>query len=152
MAFIEKMGDTLFNMGKDVSQKAKDMSGIAKLKLNIRAKEDFVKAQYMEIGKAYYERHRGEEVLEQERFDQIDEALEAIEEMELQILELKGARKCPGCGAETSDTAEYCSVCGTKLSAVVKEEPEEEKDIEMELEFGPEDTAEDAELKEEIGE
>ncbi len=145
MAFIEKMGDTLFNMGKDVSQKAKDMSGIAKLKLNIRAKEDFVKAQYMEIGKAYYERHRGEETPEQERFDLIDEALEAIEEMEMQILELKGARKCPGCGAETSDTAEYCSVCGTKLSVVVEEEPEEEKDAAIEFEFEPTDAKEDEE-------
>ena len=131
MAFIEKMGDTLFNMGKDVSQKAKDMSGIAKLKLNIRAKEDFVKAQYMEIGKAYYERHRGEETPEQERFDLIDEALEAIEEMEMQILELKGARKCPG--------------CGTKLSVVVEEEPEEEKDAAIEFEFEPTDAKEDEE-------
>ena len=49
MAFMERMGDTLLSMGKDVSQKAKDMSGIAKLKLNIRSKEDFVKEQYMEI-------------------------------------------------------------------------------------------------------
>ena len=46
MAFMERMGDTLLSMGKDVSQKAKDMSGIAKLKLNIRSKEDFVKEQY----------------------------------------------------------------------------------------------------------
>lgn len=140
MAFIERMGDTLLNMGKDVSQKAKDMSGIAKLKLNIRSKEDFVREQYMEIGKAYYEMHKGEDVLEQERFVQIEEALEDIAQMEHQILELKGAKKCPGCGAETAETAEYCSVCGTKISTVVEEEPTEEepveeKDVEIEIDF-----------------
>ncbi len=135
MAFMERMGDTLLSMGKDVSQKAKDMSGIAKLKLNIRSKEDYVKEQYMEIGKAYYERHRGEDGPEQAQFDRIDEALEAIAQMELQILELKGAKKCPGCGAETAETAEYCSACGTKLSVVAEEGTEEEKDAALDLEL-----------------
>ena len=97
MALLEKVGDTILSMGKDMSQKAKDMSGIAKLKLNIRSKEDFIKEQYIEIGKAYYERHKGEEVPVMAQFAQIDEALEDIARMELQILELKGARKCPEC-------------------------------------------------------
>ena len=138
MAFMERMGDTLLSMGKDVSQKAKDMSGIAKLKLNIRSKEDFVKEQYMEIGKAYYERHRGDDVLEKAQFEQIDEALEAIAQMELQILELKGAKKCPGCGAEATETAEYCSVCGTKLSVIVEGQAEK-KDIETDIELNNKD-------------
>ena len=139
MAFMERMGDTLLSMGKDVSQRAKDMSGIAKLKLSIRSKEDFVRAQYIEIGKAYYERHQGEDVPEQELFAQIDEALEDIAQMEQQILELKGAKRCPDCGAEAADTAEYCSVCGAKLSVEAEEESQEEKDAEIEVEFEEED-------------
>jgi len=43
MDILEKIGDTIVNVGKDVTQKAKDVSGIAKLKLDIRAKEDFIK-------------------------------------------------------------------------------------------------------------
>ena len=148
MAFMERMGDTLLSMGKDVSQKAKDMSGIAKLKLNIRSKEDFVKEQYMEIGKAYYERHRGEDVLEKAQFEQIDEALEAIAQMELQILELKKARRCPNCGMEASETAEFCSNCGAKLGVVVGESKAEDvtendqpkEDVELEEE--PDDNSE----------
>ena len=31
MEFFEKLGDTIVNVGKDVTQKAKDVSGIAKL-------------------------------------------------------------------------------------------------------------------------
>jgi hypothetical protein len=52
--------------GKDVGQKAKDVSGIAKLKMDIRSKEDFVEKQYAELGKAYYEKHKDEENAETE--------------------------------------------------------------------------------------
>ncbi len=128
MDILEKIGDTLVNVGRDVTKKAKDVSGIAKLRLDIRAKEDFIKEQYLELGKAYYEEHRGEAVKEQAQFEQIDEAKEAIAEMERQILELKKVKVCPDCGAEASDTAGYCSVCGAKLSVVVEEAPYEEAD------------------------
>ena len=53
MEFFEKLGDTIVNVGKDVTQKAKDVSGIAKLKLDIKSKEDFIKEQYIELGKIY---------------------------------------------------------------------------------------------------
>ena len=142
MAFIERMGDALLNMGKDVSQKAKDVSGIAKLKLNIRSKEDFIRDLYIELGKAYYEKYQGEDVPEQIQFAQIDEAMEAIAQMEQQILELKGAKKCPGCGAEASDSAEYCCVCGAKLTLEAECVPEDEKDAGMDFQF------EEADVKE----
>lgn len=126
MAFFDKLGDTIVSVSKDVTQKAKEASGIAKLKMDIKSKEDFIENQYIQIGKAYYEAHKGEDVPERNCFDRIEEAKEAIAKMELQILELKKARKCPKCGAEASDTAEFCSVCGAKLSVVVNEAPYEE--------------------------
>ncbi len=126
MDILERIGDTIVSVSKDVSQKAKDASGIAKLRLDIKSKENFIREQYLEIGKLYYEKHKGEDVEEQVQFDRIDEALEAIEEMQQQILVLKGARKCPDCGAQAADTAEYCSVCGAKLSIVVEDLPYEE--------------------------
>ena len=135
MEFFEKLGDTIVNVGKDVTQKAKDVSGIAKLKLDIKSKEDFIKEQYIELGKIYYEMHKDEPTEEQAHFGQIKEALEEIERMKLQILELKGARKCPDCGAEAADTAEYCSVCGAKLTVVMEENVSEKTaDIDIEIE------------------
>ena len=135
MEFFEKLGDTIVNVGKDVTQKAKDVSGIAKLKLDIKSKEDFIKEQYIELGKIYYEMHKDEHTEEQAHFGQIKEALEEIERMKLQILELKGARKCPDCGAEAADTAEYCSVCGAKLTVVMEENVSEKTaDIDIEIE------------------
>ena len=42
MEFFDKLSETIVSAGKDVGQKAKDVSGIAKLKMDIRSKEDFV--------------------------------------------------------------------------------------------------------------
>ena len=42
MEFFDKLSESLVSAGKDVSQKAKDVSEIAKLKLDIKSKEDYV--------------------------------------------------------------------------------------------------------------
>ena len=42
MDFFDRMGEKLVTAGKDVTQKAKDLSGIAKLNFDIKAKEDFI--------------------------------------------------------------------------------------------------------------
>ena len=66
MEFFDKLSETIVSAGKDVGQKAKDVSEIAKLKMDIRSKEDFVEKQYAELGKAYYEKHKDEESAEGE--------------------------------------------------------------------------------------
>ena len=46
MAFFGKLSETLTNASKDVSQKAKDLSGVAKLTMDIHTKEDQVQKMY----------------------------------------------------------------------------------------------------------
>lgn len=128
MEFFDKLGGTITTVGKDLSKKAKDVSGITKLKLDIRSKEEYVRDQYMHIGKSYYHAHKGEDVPEKEMFERVEKALDEIAQMELRILELKNTKKCPNCGAEAADTAEYCSVCGTKLGLVADDEESETED------------------------
>lgn len=148
MSFIDKLGDSIVSMSKDVGQKAKEASGIAKLKLDIRIKQEYVKEQYAQLGKIYYEAHKNEDVPEKQRFDKISDALDEIDRMELQILELKKARRCPNCGMEASETAEFCSNCGAKLGVVVGEGKAEDvtendqpkEDVELEEE--PDDNSE----------
>ena len=53
MDFFDRMGEKLVTAGKDVTQKAKDLSGTAKLNFDIKAKEDFIEKQYAQIGKLY---------------------------------------------------------------------------------------------------
>ena len=41
MSFFDEMKESLVSAGKDVSQKAKVVSGLAKLILDIKTKEDY---------------------------------------------------------------------------------------------------------------
>ena len=129
MAFFDKLGETIVNVGKDATQKAKDLSGVAKLNLDIKAKEDYVQRQYTELGRIYYEEHKTEsEVDGAEHFELIKEALEEIERMKLEIMELRGTKTCSACGEKVS------VVVDTDLEAedvTVEEVSEEEKKEEL---------------------
>lgn len=133
MAFFDKLSETLANASKDVSQKAKDLSGTAKLTMDIHTKEDQVQKMYAQIGKLYFEAHQDDDPAEYEQMAQIKEMLAAIEDMKKELMELKGAKLCPRCGQEVKASDAYCKSCGAKLEedeiivdAVVKEASDEE--------------------------
>lgn len=122
MDFFDKLGESLAMAGKDVTQKAKDVSEIAKLKLDIKSKEDYVQKQYTALGLAYYEKHKDEEGIEEaEQFFLIKEAMEEIERMKAEVLRIQGSAECPKCGAKMPDAATFCSNCGTKLDDMFEE-------------------------------
>lgn len=122
MEFFDKLGESLVSAGKDVSQKAKDISEVAKLKLDIKSKEDYVEKQYAALGAAYYEKHKDEEGCEEaEQFFLIKEALEEIERMKAEMLRIQGAAECPNCGARMPEDAAFCSSCGTKMDDMYEE-------------------------------
>lgn len=133
MAFLDKLSETLVSAGKDVGQKAKDLSGTAKLTLDIKSKEDYVQKMYAEIGRQYYEGHKDDAEAVYEQMEQITEALNVIADMKKELLELKGAKTCPRCGEEVKSADAYCKSCGAKIEdddivvdAVVKDAPAEE--------------------------
>ena len=90
MSFFDEMKESLVSAGKDVSQKAKEVSGVAKLKLDVKSKEDYVEKQYAELGRTYFDAHKDdEENAENEQFKVIKEALAEIERMKTEILNLQ---------------------------------------------------------------
>lgn len=122
MDFFDKLGETLATAGKDVGQKAKDVSEAAKLRLDIRSKEDFVEKQYEALGKLYYEEHKDEPDCEQaEQIFLIKEALEEIERMKAEVLKIHGSTECQDCGAKMPEEAAFCSNCGAKLNDIFEE-------------------------------
>ena len=97
MEFFDKLSETIVSAGKDVGQKAKDVSGIA-------------------------ESAEGEEKTpEQEHFFLITEALGEIERMRAEVFKLQGAVECPKCGAKMPQGAAFCSSCGTKMDDIFEE-------------------------------
>ncbi len=123
MDLFEQIGEALLTAGKDVSQKAKDVSEIAKLKIDIKAKEDYVQKQYIALGESYFTAHKDDtECEEREQLFLIKEALDEIARMKGEVLKLRGAAQCPKCGAKMPEGATFCSSCGTKLDDIFEEE------------------------------
>lgn len=123
MGFFDELTESLTIAGKDVTQKAKEVSELAKLKLDIKSKEDYVQKQYATLGAAYFEKHKDEEGIEEaEQFYLIKEALAEIERMKQEVLKLQGAAECPKCGVKMPEGATFCSSCGTKMNDMFEEE------------------------------
>lgn len=122
MDFFDKLGESLAEVGRDVGQKAKDVSEIAKLKLDIRSKEDYVEKQFAALGRAYFEKNKDVEGIEEaEQFFLIKEAQEEIERMKAEVLRIQGTEECEQCGAKMPENAAFCSNCGAKLNDIYEE-------------------------------
>lgn len=114
MAFFESMKETLTTAGRDVSQKAKEVSGVAKLKLDIKSKEEALNKEYISLGKRYYEMHKEGEVADVE-IANISTLLNEIADLKDEILRTQGACTCPECGATLPSGTAFCSKCGAKV-------------------------------------
>ncbi len=136
MSAWDDLKGSLFAAGRDVSQKAKEVSEIAKLKMDIHSKEDFVEKQYANLGRAYYEANKANaSEKDAEQFRVITEAIEEIKRMNQQVLDIQGVAQCPNCGKKVPAGNAFCSDCGAKLdeiivdATVVSEETVEEPEV-----------------------
>lgn len=120
MSAWDDLKGSLFAAGRDVSQKAKEVSEVAKLKMDIHTKEDFVEKQYAALGRAYYEANK-ENVSEKDaaQFRVIGEAIEEIKRMNQQVLDIQGVIQCPNCGKKLPIGTSFCSDCGTKMNEII---------------------------------
>jgi len=105
--------------GRTVSDKAKDLSGVAKLQYEIKLKEDYLNKAYRELGKRYYDEHHEESP---EDFAEIDAAKEALDDLRQELSEKKGSDLCPKCGASVPKGSDFCNRCGTKLNDMFETE------------------------------
>lgn len=113
---FNKIKDDIISVGKEVSNTAKDATDLAKTKLDIRAKEDFLEKQYALLGKLYFEEHMDDEDLaDNENFKTIREARAQLEELNGKVLDKKGAVVCENCGEKQSASSNYCNNCGASL-------------------------------------
>lgn len=55
MDFFEKVGETITAVGKEATDKARELAEFASLKNQIHTCDEVIKKNYIEIGKIYYE-------------------------------------------------------------------------------------------------
>ena len=121
---FDKLGKTLSQAGKEVSEKVKETAGIVQLKQRASAAESEADNLFKEIGRLFFEQHAedaGEEFAE--LFAGVKAAKEKAAAAQAALLKIRGTKVCPECGAEIEYSAQFCSHCGTAVP--VPEEPAE---------------------------
>ena len=112
---FNKLKTDIVSAGKEVGDKVSEASNVAKLKLDIYTKEDFVEKQFAALGRAYYEAHKDEDVPEKDFFASIVEAQVEIDALKDELMEVQGAVMCPQCSVKQPKGNSFCSNCGASL-------------------------------------
>ncbi len=117
MAFdFDKLKSEIVNAGKEVGDKVSEVSTSAKIKLDIKNKENYIEKQFTELGRLYYMKHKDDaEPTELGDFATIKEAYEEINRLNYELLTNQGAVICPNCGCKQPVGNACCVNCGQKI-------------------------------------
>lgn len=128
-------------------RQAKDLSEVAKLKLQIAEAEKVANDAYAQLGRLYAAAHASdcEEAFASEMAAAVN-AEQTVKTLKDQLHDAKGVAVCGKCGAEVAKDAAFCSACGTEMpkpapveaEVVTEEAPVEETPVEE----APTETAE----------
>ena len=116
-------------------KQARDLSEVAKLKLQIAEAEKAVEDSYTQLGRLYAAAHRSDY---EEGFASVMAAVtnaeQTVKTLHQQLQDAKGVTVCEKCGAEVAKDADFCSACGAEIpkpapveaEVVTEEAPAEE--------------------------
>lgn len=113
MEIFDKLGDALSTTGKEVANLAKDLTGSAKLNLQMKEEELNIKKLYYQLGKQYYEANKDcpDETYEG-IFKSINNCEAKIARYKEELKINKGVRTCPNCNTQYPQSSTYCTTCG----------------------------------------
>lgn len=116
MAFLEELGKTLTDKGKEAAKRAKELTEVLQLKSQLTGEKAKVNEIYARLGEIYCQEHKDDI---EERFEG-DFAVIAtgrirIQELEEEICQLEGNRACAECGAKVDREARFCGRCGALM-------------------------------------
>lgn len=119
MAFdFGRLKSDIVNVGKEVGDKVSEVSTSAKIKLDIKNKENFIEKQFAELGKKYYLSHKDDtEPTELGDFAAIKEAYQEIDRLNDELLTNQGAVICPNCGKKQPQENVCCVNCGQNMKS-----------------------------------
>lgn len=128
MAFLDEIGRTLADRGREAAQKAKGVAEVLQMKGQISAENSKVKELYSAIGNLYFKKHREDPDDEYQMFfPEIEKTLVHIAELEARVRELEGTHCCGSCGAPLRKDDMFCSKCGMPVADEEEFSEEEEE-------------------------
>ena len=97
-------------------KQAKDLSAVAKLKLQIAEAEKAADDAYAKLGRLYAAAHAEdcEEAFAAEMAAAVN-AEQTVKTLKGQLHDAKGVAVCEKCGAEVAKDAAFCSACGAEM-------------------------------------
>ena len=128
MAFFDQVGKFVSDAGQSVAHSTKNLAAVAQLNSEISEKEKKISKLYIEIGQAYYEKHKKDPQAEgTEQINEISALLADIAQCKDKIKQIKGVTKCENCGAEVPIGAAFCNACGAKINSAETEDSSAEE-------------------------
>ena len=117
MAFFEEIGKKISKSGQDAAQKAKNMAETVRLNGLVSEEKRRIENTFTKIGKLYYETFKeNPEPCFSQLVTDINDAEKNIKKYTEQIRQVKGVAICDNCGGEVSNTAPFCSACGSAIT------------------------------------
>lgn len=124
MAFFDELKHNASDVVNKAAKKTTELTGMAKLQVQIKSNETKLSSVYEEIGCMFYNAERSGLDSTSEIANCIMKADKIKAEIAVAKAELAKLRKvtvCEGCGAEIADNVAFCPCCGMKQ---IKPEPE----------------------------
>lgn len=115
MAFLEELGKTLTDTGKEVATKAKALTETIQLKTQISTEKAKLEEAYAAIGRLYYEANHEPEETYAKAYEAVKASRERIAALEIELTQSEGSRICAVCGAKVPKDSLYCGKCGSPI-------------------------------------
>lgn len=126
MSFLHDLKKSFGGVADYTVKKTGEVTGAAKIRMDIRQLNAQLLKCFERIGRAYYKNEKGIGET-QENIEAIVAEADAIREkiagLRSQLAALQGCVICPACGAQISNKSVYCPMCGVKLPVEEKPEP-----------------------------
>ncbi len=130
MSVFNEIKRNVTNAASAASKKTNELTGLAKLNMNIKMEQGKLSECYEEIGRLFYTAERSGEDHTSDiaaHIMQADKIKANIAKYQAEIARLKKVIYCDNCGAELAETCIYCSTCGAKLEKKAEEVKTEEE-------------------------
>lgn len=119
MDFFNKAKDSFSMAGKGISQKANDISGIARVTMKMKEEEKQLQTAISELGSQLYNQKNEEaKAMFPELTEEIRSLYAALEKDRVELAFLKGKKVCPNCGTELEADVQCCTTCGINVENV----------------------------------
>ena len=121
MDIFNKAKESLSAAGKGFTQRASDVSGLAKITMKIKEEEKQLDQSLKELGALLFNQYNPEaQQLFPQETENIRQLYAALKQDREEMAYLKGKKICPNCGEELDGDVQRCTSCGMNVENVVR--------------------------------